>query len=47
MQVTLALRTIDFPIEIRLEITFVSLLRYVITILADLVRSEPTYTSSN
>ena len=47
MQVTLALRTTDFPIEIRLEITFVSLLRYVITILADLVRSEPTYTSSN
>ena len=47
MQVTLVLRTTDFPIEIRLQITFVSLLRYVITILADLVRSEPTYTSSN
>ena len=47
MQVPLALRTTDFPIKIRLEITFLSLLRYVITILADLVRSEPTYTSSN
>ena len=49
MQVTLASRTIDFPIEIRFQITFVLLLtvRYVITILADLVRSEPTYTSSN
>ena len=47
MQVTLVLWTTDFPIEIRLQITFVSLLRYVITILADLVRSEPTYTSSN
>ena len=47
MQVTLVLRTTDFPIEIRLQITFVSLLRYVITILAHLVRSEHTYTSSN
>ena len=47
MQVTLVLRTTDFLIEIRLQITFVSLLQYVITILAALVRSEPTYTSSN
>ena len=47
MQVTLVLRTTDFPIEIRLQITFVSLLRYVITILAELVRSQLTYTSSN
>ena len=47
MQAPLALRTTDFPIKIRLEITFLSLLRYVITILTDLVRSEPTYTSSN
>ena len=28
MQVTLALRTIDFPIEIRFQITFVLLLQY-------------------
>ena len=47
MQVTLVLRTTDFPLEIRLQITFASLLRYVITVLANLVRSEPTYTSSN
>ena len=34
--VTFSLRKINFPIEIRLEIAFVSLLRYVITILAGL-----------
>ena len=47
MQVTLFLGTTDLPIEIQLQITFVSLLRYVITICADLVPSKPTYTSSN